>query len=271
MDDNCTHDCSTCTSDCESHEQPREPLHPQAEVRKVFAVPGSKGGVGKSTITALCAARMQSRGKYTAVFDADITGPSIPTAFGVTAKAAIDERGFFPLETENGTQIMSVNSIIPNPADPVLARGALVENTIKKFWSEVIWEDVDIMLIDMPSGTGEVVMSVLRHLPIDGAIVITTPQDIASLMTEKTLKMAKALGIPVCALVENMAYFKCPDCGKTHELFGDGMLSELAAKYEIETVVKLPLDTDICKAFDSGTIEELDIPALDDVIRAVLS
>lgn len=271
MSDSCTHDCSTCSSDCGgSTETLKEPLHPDASVGKVFAIAGSKGGVGRSTVAALLASQLQKQGYSTAVFDADITGPSIPTAFGITAKAVTDDRGIFPMETDGGVQIMSVNLIIPNPTDPVLARGTLVENTIKKFWSDVIWEDVDFMFIDLPAGTGEIPIAILRHLPVDGMIIVTGPQSIAGMMTEKTAKMAKALNIPVAALVENMAYYRCEDSGKEVNIFGESSLPQLAAKIGTSLTARLPIDSKLCAAFDNGEIESYETDSLDEIINRII-
>ena len=271
MSDSCTHDCSTCSSDCGgSNEVLKEPLHPDASVGRVYAVAGGKGGVGRSSVAALLASRLQKQGYSAAVFDADITGPSIPTAFGVTTRAVTDDRGIFPMETDSGVQIMSVNLIIPNPTDPVLARGTLVENTIKKFWSDVIWEDVDFMFIDLPAGTGEIPIAVLRHLPIDGMIIVTGPQAVTGMITEKTAKMAKALNIPVAALVENMAYYKDEDTGKEVNIFGESKLNDLAAKIGTSLTARLPIDPHLCDSFDRGEIETYETDALDEIINRII-
>lgn len=270
MSDSCTHDCDTCTSDCSSNEASlKESLNEHSSVGKVYAIVGGKGGVGKSTVTALLAARMQGMGYNTAVLDADITGPSIPQAFGITGRTYADERGLFPMETSGGTQVLSVNVIIPNPSDPVMARGALVENTIKKFWSEAIWDDVDYMFIDMPSGTGEVPIAVLRHLPVDGIIIVTTPQELAAMITGKTVKMLAALKIPVIGIVENMAYYTCPDCGKDHEIFGDSHLTKLSEQLGIKHIAKMPIDASLTEAVDTGAIEAYNGAVLDDIIKAL--
>ena len=261
--ENCTHDCSTCSSDCGGSNLPqKEPLNPYASVDRVFAVVGSKGGTGKSAITALLASQLQNSGIQTAILDADLTGPSIPTAFGLKGRIYADDRGMFPVESNMGIQIASVNCLIPRATDPVLARGTIVENTLKKFWSEMLWEDVRVMFIDMPSGTGEVPISVLQHLPIDGLIVVTTPQEIATMLAHKTLKMAKALNIPVVALIENMATYKCPDCEKEHHIFGKSHVKELAKEFDIRYTAQVPFDTDIISDFDNGTIESCDVPIM---------
>lgn len=261
--DNCTHDCSTCSSDCGGSTGPQKaPLNEYASVHRVFAVLGSKGGTGKSAITALLAAQMQNSGTQTAILDADLTGPSIPTAFGLRGRIYADDRGMFPVESDTGIQIASVNSLIPRATDPVLARGNIVENTLKKFWSEILWEDISVMFIDMPSGTGEVPITVLQHLPIDGVIVVTTPQEIATMLAHKTLKMAKALNLPIVALIENMATYKCPDCGNEHPIFGASRVKELAKEFDIRYTAQVPFDPDIVEYFDNGTIESCDVPIM---------
>lgn len=261
--ENCTHDCSTCSSDCGGSNAPQKaPLNDYASVDRVFAVLGSKGGTGKSAVTALLAAQIQRSGTQTAILDADLTGPSIPTAFGLKGRIYADDRGMFPVESDSGILIASVNSLIPRATDPVLARGNIVENTLKKFWSEMLWEDVSVMFIDMPSGTGEVPITVLQHLPIDGIIVVTTPQDVATMLCHKTLKLAKALNIPVVALLENMATYKCPECGNEHSIFGESKLKALADEYGIRYTAQIPFDPDIVECFDTGTIEECDVPIM---------
>lgn len=269
QEDDCTHDCSTCGSDCSSKSGIPEtaPLNENSRVGKVYAVMGGKGGAGRTTAACLLASQLQKRGYQTAVLDADITGPGVPSAFGLSGRITPSSFGMFPMETENGTQVISVNLIIPNPTDPVIARGTLVDNTVKKFWSETIWEDVDIMFVDFPAGTGEVPLSVMRTLPLDGAILVTTPQELAAMITEKSAKMAKALKIPAVGLVENMAYYRCPDCGKEHGLFGDSRVKELAERYGIGLTARLPLDPSLTAAMDAGNVEAYDTNAFDEILN----
>ena len=270
MSDECTHDCSTCTSDCSGTSQPaKEPLNENSAVEKVYAVVGGKGGVGKTTVAALLASAVQKKGRQAAVLDADITGPSVPFAFGINTRATVDDIGMFPVETDSGIQIISVNTMIPNPNDPVLARGALVENTIKKFWSDVIWEDVDYMFIDMPTGTGEIPIAVLRHLPVDGVIIVTTPQELAAMITGKTVKMARALGVPVVGVVENMAYFSCADCGRKHYIFGEEKAEEYCVSIGVENWSVLPVDPELSKLCDEGRIEEYATSSLENILKAL--
>lgn len=269
QEDDCTHDCSTCGSDCSSKSSVPEtaPLNENSRVGKVYAVMGGKGGAGRTTTACLLASLLQKKGYQTAVLDADITGPSAAAAFGLSGRITPSSFGMFPMESEEGTQVISVNLMIPNPTDPVIARGTLVDNTIKKFWTNTIWEDVDIMFVDLPAGTGEVPLSVLRNLPVDGAVIVTTPQELAAMITEKSVKMAKALKIPVVGLVENMAYFRCPDCGKQQDIFGKSHAEELSKRFQIDITARLPLDPELTAAMDEGQIETYDTDAFDSILN----
>ena len=269
QEDDCTHDCSTCGSDCASKSSAPEtaPLNENSRVGRVYAVMGGKGGAGRTTVACLLASLLQKKGYQTAVLDADITGPGVPSAFGLSGRITPSSFGMFPMETENGTQVISVNLIIPNPTDPVIARGTLVDNTLKKFWSETIWEDVDVMFVDFPAGTGEVPLSLMRTLPLDGAILVTTPQELAAMITEKSVKMAKALKLPAVGLVENMAFYRCPDCGNEHGLFGESRVKALAERYGIGLTARLPLDPALTAAMDAGEIESYETNAFDDILN----
>lgn len=253
MSEECTHDCNSCSSDCaDSTKIQAAALHPQAEVKRVYAVCGSKGGVGRTTMAALLASTAQKQGLQSALLDADLTSPALPGFFGLQGRVATDAMGIFPMETEAGTQVISVNLIIPNPTDPILAKGNLAENTLKKFWSEVIWEEVDLMLIDMPAGTGEITLSALTHMAIDGLIVVTEPGRTAALMTEKTLKMAKALKLPVAGMIVNRAI------GMTEDLslaLSCSYARELAEKYQIPVTIPFPYDPQLAAFCDEGETE----------------
>ncbi|MBR6951733.1 MAG: P-loop NTPase [Oscillospiraceae bacterium] len=258
MSEECTHDCSTCGSDCDSRtETTAAPMHEDAFVRRVYAVCGAKGGVGRTTVAALLASCVQKKHVQAAVLDADITGSSVPAAFGLTGRVTPDSFGMFPMETQSGVQVIGVNLIIPDPTDPVIARGTLVDNTLKKFWSEVIWEDVDLLLVDMPAGTGEVPLSVMRNMSLDGVIVVTEAGKAAAMMTEKTLKMARALKIPVVALVVNRD-------GANADL--DDRNAELAEKYRVRQTVRLPYDPRLAVFMDEGEIEMYNTDVLDPLI-----
>jgi Mrp family chromosome partitioning ATPase len=258
MSEDCTHDCSTCGSDCSSRtDTTAAPLHEDAVVRRVYAVCGAKGGVGRTTVTALLASRVQKKHVQAAVLDADITGSSVPAAFGLTGRVTPDTFGMFPMETQSGIQVIGVSLIIPDATDPVIARGTLVDNTLKKFWGEVIWEDVDLLLVDMPAGTGEVPLSVMRNMALDGMIVVTEPGKAAAMMTEKTLKMARALKIPVTALVVNRDGINAGLADTA---------AELAEKYRVTQVLRLPYDPLLASFMDEGETEMYNTDALDPLI-----
>ncbi len=255
----CSHDCSSCKENCSSREKKsliKEP-HKMSSVKKVIAVVSGKGGVGKSMTCALLAAAAQNSGKSTAVMDADVTGPSIPRMFGVTERAAGSEEGILPVVTESGIQIMSMNVLLENEAEPVIWRGSLISGTVLQFWTDVIWSDVDIMFIDMPPGTGDVPLTVFQSIPIDGVIVVTTPQDLVGMIVQKAINMANMMKVPILGIVENMSYLECPDCGRKISVFGDSAVDALALENSIPAVAKLPLDRNLTIAADGGKIEQL--------------
>ena len=233
--ENCNHNCSSCGSDCsEGKESFLEATNEFSHVKKVIGVISGKGGVGKSMVTSLLAVLMKRQGYQTAILDADITGPSIPKAFGVKEKAKGNETGILPNETTMGIKMMSVNLLLPDETDPVIWRGPVIAGTVKQFWTDVIWEDVDYMFVDMPPGTGDVPLTVFQSLPVDGIVIVTSPQELVSMIVGKAVKMAKRMNIPILALVENMSYAVCPDCGKELKIFGESHLDEIAKEYEIE-------------------------------------
>ena len=258
----CNHDCSSCSQSCSSREGQapadlHEELNPLSSVRKVIGVVSGKGGVGKSIVTSLMAVMFGRKGYHTAILDADITGPSIPKAFGINEKAVGSEAGLFPVKTHGGTDIMSVNLILENDTDPVLWRGPILAGAVKQFWSDVIWEDVDYMFVDMPPGTGDVPLTVFQSLPLDGIIIVTSPQELVSMIVGKAVKMAKLMNIPILGVVENMSYFTCPDCGKKHYPFGESKLEDVAKEYGIDIIARLPIDPKNAKACDEGKIESI--------------
>ncbi len=256
-EETCTHDCETCGADCSSRqaESLLEQPHELSQIKKVIGVISGKGGVGKSMVTSLLAVAMQRKGYKAAVLDADITGPSIPKAFGIHTRARGSETGLYPTLTTTGIEIMSVNLLLENDTDPVVWRGPIIAGTVKQFWTDVIWEDVDYMFVDMPPGTGDVPLTVFQSIPVDGIIVVTSPQELVGMIVEKAVKMAEMMKIPVLGLVENMSYFTCPDCGKQHEIYGQSHVEEIAKKYHIATVQKLPIDPELAKLCDTGDIE----------------
>ena len=267
----CTHDCSTCSSTCSSREKTSfiKPLHEGASVRKTIAVASGKGGVGKSLVTSLLAVRAMARGYRTAILDADITGPSVPKAFGTTLRATGDEGVIYPVRTKDGLQLMSMNTLLEHDDDPVVWRGTLIAGAAVQFWTDVLWEDVDIMFIDMPPGTGDVPLSVFQSIPLSGIIVVTTPQDLVEMIVKKAVNMAKMMNVPVLGLVENMSYFTCPGCGKRHEIFGASKAEALAKEYGIPAVARMPIDPAVARLADAGKIAEADTDALKEVFLAV--
>ena len=256
----CTHDCSTCGQSCAERTAPadfRAKANPNSNVKKVIAVMSGKGGVGKSLVTASLAAAVQASGKHAAVLDADITGPSIPKAFGVHGRAMGDENGIYPAETPTGLKLMSLNLLTENETDPVVWRGSLIAGTVKQFWTDVQWGDVDYMFVDMPPGTGDVPLTVFQSLPVDGILVVTSPQELVSMIVEKAVKMAELMGLPILGLIENYSYFKCPDCGREHKIFGESRIDEVAQAHGIPVLARLPIDPALAAAVDAGAVEKL--------------
>ena len=255
----CTHDCSTCGQNCSERtaESFRKPLREGASVKKVIAVVSGKGGVGKSLVTSLLASEMQRRGHNCAVLDADITGPSLPKSFGIHEHCMGTEEYLLPVTTHTGLQIMSMNLILENEREPVVWRGPVIAGAVTQFWTDVLWQDVDFMFVDMPPGTGDVPLTVFQSLPVDGIVIVTTPQDLVGMIVEKAVNMAGLMNIPVIGIVENMSYFKCPDCGKEHAIFGESRVEELAKEYGIPHVAKLPIDPVITTMVDAGEVESV--------------
>ena len=267
----CNGNCSSCGSDCADRkaESLLATLNPKSSVKKVIAVVSGKGGVGKSTVTSMLAVAMARKGKRVAVLDADITGPSAPTAFGVTECQGANEDGLYPALTRSGIQVMSINLLLDNPADPVVWRGPVIAGAVKQFWTDVIWEDVDYMFEDMPPGTGDVPLTVFQSLPVDGIVIVTSPQDLVSMIVSKAVKMANMMHIPVLGFVENYAYLECPDCGKKIEVFGKSHLDQVAEKFELPILARLPIDPKVAEAYDSGLMETVNTDAMTGVVEAV--
>ncbi|MBQ7132348.1 MAG: Mrp/NBP35 family ATP-binding protein [Oscillospiraceae bacterium] len=255
----CTHNCSTCaSSDCASRKSPQdflEKLNELSKVKKVIGIVSGKGGVGKSLVTSMLAVTMQRRGFNAAVLDADITGPSIPKVFGIRERAAGNDLGIIPPVSKLGTQIMSINLLLENETDPVIWRGPVIAGVVKQFWTDVIWNDVDYMFVDMPPGTGDVPLTVFQSLPVDGIVVVASPQELVGMIVEKAVKMAGMLNVPVLGIVENMSYFECDKCSERHYIFGESHIDELAANMTIDTVSKIPFNKKLAGACDKGMIE----------------
>lgn len=272
MSEECTHDCSTCSSNCGSKD-PKSLLvapHPNSKIGKVIGVVSGKGGVGKSMVTDLLAVEFARRGYHCGILDADITGPSIPKAFGITEKAQGNETTIFPVKSKKyGVDIMSINVLLENESDPVVWRGPVIGGTVRQFWSDTLWDNVDYLFVDMPPGTGDVALTVFQNIPIDGIVVVTSPQDLVSMIVGKAMKMASLMNIPVLGLVENMSYALCPDCGKKIHVFGESHIGEIAEEYHVPVLAQMPINPSLASACDNGTVEDLDCSYLEDVALVI--
>ena len=269
MSESCNHDCASCSQNCGERkaESFRVAPHPMSRIKRVIGVMSGKGGVGKSFVTALLASEMKRRGHTVGVLDADITGPSIPKLFGVKGPAQGDQNGIYPVTSDSGIDIMSLNLLLEKETDPVIWRGALITGTVTQFWKDVIWADEDYLFIDMPPGTGDVTLTVFQSLPLSGIVVVATPQDLVKMIVAKAVKMAQMMNVPVLGFVENMSYLKCPDCGKQIDLFGPSRAQEVAQAFGIDTAVRLPLDPVRAAACDEGRVECIREDALEPLIK----
>lgn len=267
----CTHNCSSCGESCNSKklENLIEKLNQYSSVKKVIGVVSGKGGVGKSLVTSTLAVTMNRKGYKTAILDADITGPSIPKSFGIHEKAKGNDDGIFPAKTKDGIDIMSINLLLPDETSPVVWRGPVIAGAVKQFWTDVIWSDIDYMFVDMPPGTGDVPLTVFQSLPVDGIIIVTSPQELVSMIVEKAVNMANIMNIPILGIVENMSYFKCPDCGKEHKIYGESHIEEIAKKNNLEVLAKLPIDPSLAKLVDAGEVENFSGDFMDNVAKKV--
>ena len=260
MAENCNHDCSSCGEACSSRKSEsliKEP-HKLSKIRKVIAVVSGKGGVGKSMTSALLACASQKAGYNTAIMDADITGPSIPKMLGIHERAMGSEAGILPVRSDGGMQVMSMNVLLNHEDDPVVWRGSLISGTVLQFWTDVVWTDVDYMFIDMPPGTGDVPLTIFQSVPLDGIVIVTTPQDLVGMIVKKAVNMAGMMNIPILGIVENMSYITCPDCGRKISVFGESQVDAIALEHGITNVVKVPIDRSLTEAADSGKIETFD-------------
>ncbi len=266
MSENCTHDCGSCGENCGSRTQEQtsflEKLHPASSVKKVIGVVSGKGGVGKSLVTSLLAVKMNSKGYRTAILDADITGPSIPKAFGIGEEVGMTQIDganlMVPATSSTGIQIMSANLLLEHDTDPVIWRGHVIAGAVKQFWSETLWKDIDYMFVDMPPGTGDVPLTVFQSLPVSGIVIVTSPQELVSMIVGKAVNMAKKMDIPILGIVENMSYLECPDCGKRIAVFGESHIDDVAAEYEIPVLAKIPIQPRTAKMVDEGSVEYLE-------------
>jgi len=271
MAESCTHDCNTCSSSCtsKSKESMFEPQNPNSNVKKVIGIASGKGGVGKSMVTSLLAVAMAKKGFHTAILDADITGPSIPKCFGIHGAVEGGEGFLLPKVTRSGIKLISANFLLSREEDPVIWRGPVIAGAVKQFWTDVLWEDVDYMFIDMPPGTGDVPLTVFQSIPVDGIILVTTPQDLVSMVVAKAVNMAKKMDIPILGIVENMSYAKCPDCGKIIEVFGKSKIEEISQTHQIPLLGKMPIDSELAALCDAGEIEKATVDYLNFAIEEI--
>ncbi len=272
MSEECTHNCETCSANCSSRNAEPQSLiekpNEMSKIGKVIGVVSGKGGVGKSMVTSLLSVNMKRRDYKTAILDADITGPSIPKAFGLTQKALANEFGILPVQTKTGIDVMSINLLLENDTDPVVWRGPVIGGTVKQFWTDVIW-DTEYMFIDMPPGTGDVPLTVFQSIPVDGIVIVTSPQELVSMIVAKAVKMAQLMNVPIIGIVENMSYFECPDCGKKHSIFGDSHIDEIAAAHGITNISRLPINSKMAAGVDAGLIELYEGDWLDNMSDAI--
>lgn len=264
----CSGDCSSCSSSCEKKDL-HVPCNEYSDVKKVIGVVSGKGGVGKSLVTSMLTTAMQVKGNACGILDADITGPSIPKAFGLKGPAMQNEMGLIPAKTKTGIEVMSINLLLDKEDQPVVWRGPVISGVIQQFWSEVFWGDVDYMFVDMPPGTGDVALTVFQSLPVDGIVIVTSPQELVSMIVEKAVKMAKLMNIPIIGIIENMSYFECPDCGKRHNIYGESHIEEIAAQYNIPVLAKLPICTELAKQCDQGTVELFEGDWLNEAVNKI--
>ncbi len=254
----CSHECSSCSANCSDRQQPEnqfEATNKLSHVRRVIGVVSGKGGVGKSIVTSMLAVLMRRRGYRTAILDADVTGPSIPQAFGLHKRAQGSDQGIFPITTKTGIEVISMNLLLEKETDPVVWRGPILAGAVKQFWTDVVWGDIDVMFIDMPPGTGDVPLTVFQSIPVDGIVVVTSPQELVGMIVEKAVHMAALMNVPVLALVENMSYVTCPECKTVIHPFGESHIAEVAGKHKIESYAELPIERDLSRACDGGVIE----------------
>ena len=268
----CSHNCSSCSQNCGDREKPQsllKPMNKYSNIKKVIGVVSGKGGVGKSLVSCLLASKCAKAGLKVGVLDADITGPSVPKSFGVNSRAMQDEECLLPNVTKNGIKIMSINLLLEDVNSPVIWRGPVISGVIEQFWTDVRWGELDYLFVDMPPGTGDVALTVFQSLPIDGIVIVSTPQDLVKMIVNKALNMAKMMNVPVLGLVENMSYFECPDCGKKLEIFGKSVIDETAAELNLPVLAKLPINPEINKLVDEGRIEEVECKEFDAFIDAL--
>ena len=273
MAETCNHDCGSCGTTCgqdtrkkDFHEAPNE----LSTIRHVIAVVSGKGGVGKSLVTGLMAVAMSRKGTHTGILDADITGPSIPKMFGTKGEVRGNQAGAYPVRTAEGIEVVSMNLLLENSTDPVVWRGPIISGVVKQFWHDFIWEDIDYLFVDMPPGTGDVPLTVMQSIKLDGIIIVTSPQELVSMIVEKAVKMAEGMKVPILGLVENMSYFECPDCGKRHEIFGHSHIEEIAKSYGLDVLARIPIEPQLAAKCDAGQIETVADTHMQDAVQKLL-
>ena len=269
----CTHNCESCGENCAERQMKPEDFlekpHELSSVRKVVGVVSGKGGVGKSLVTSMLAVLLNRRGHHTGIMDADVNGPSIPKAFGLHEKASGMGEAILPVRTKTGVDVISINLLLENESDPVVWRGPVIAGVVKQFWTDVIWNDVDFLFVDMPPGTGDVPLTVFQSIPLDGIVVVASPQELVEMVVEKAVKMARLMNIPILGIVENMSYVECPDCGRRINIFGESHVDEIAARYGLPVLAKLPLDPALASVCDKGVVELFEGDWMDSAADAV--
>ena len=268
----CTHDCSSCSSNCGERKEKQsflKPMNKNSNIKKVIGIVSGKGGVGKSLVSCLLASRCQRAGLKVGILDADITGPSVPKSFGITSRAMQDETGLLPTVTKTGVKMMSINLLLEDVNSPVVWRGPVISGVIEQFWTDVNWGELDYLFVDMPPGTGDVALTVFQSLPVDGIVIVSTPQDLVKMIVNKAFNMARMMNVPVLGLVENMSYYECPDCKKKLNIFGESQIDATAAELGVPVLAKLPINPDVARLVDEGRVEDIDCPELDEFVSVL--
>lgn len=268
----CTHDCSSCSSNCGERKEKQsflKPMNKNSNIKKVIGIVSGKGGVGKSLVSCLLASRCQKAGLKVGILDADITGPSVPKSFGITSRAMQDDTGLLPTVTKTGVKMMSINLLLEDVNSPVVWRGPVISGVIEQFWTDVNWGELDYLFVDMPPGTGDVALTVFQSLPVDGIVIVSTPQDLVKMIVNKAFNMARLMNVPVLGLVENMSYYECPDCKKKLNIFGESQIDATAAELGVPVLAKLPINPDVARLVDEGRVEDIDCPELDEFVSVL--
>lgn len=268
----CTHDCSSCSSNCGERKEKQsflKPMNKNSNIKKVIGIVSGKGGVGKSLVSCLLASRCQKAGLKVGILDADITGPSVPKSFGITSRAMQDDTGLLPTVTKTGVKMMSINLLLEDVNSPVVWRGPVISGVIEQFWTDVNWGELDYLFVDMPPGTGDVALTVFQSLPVDGIVIVSTPQDLVKMIVNKAFNMARLMNVPVLGLVENMSYYECPDCKKKLNIFGESQIDATAAELGVPVLAKLPINSDVARLVDEGRVEDIDCPEIDEFVSVL--